>query len=102
MIKLTTKKNLALTWRLSGVLACIFLEFLESQLFKDIIPNDIHYFKDIDDILIIYPKEHNIPSIACKLNQVEQSIYFIQELEKNNSLPFGLVCFLCLMAYQPL
>ena len=45
---------------LSGVLACLFLEFLESQAFKHILPDDIHYFRYIDNILIIYPKEHNI------------------------------------------
>ncbi len=45
---------------LSGVLACLYLEFLESQPFRDIFPNDIQYFRYIDDILIIYSKEHNV------------------------------------------
>ena len=72
---------------LSGVLVCLYLEFLESQTFKHILPNDIPYFKYINNILIVYPKEHNIPQIVQKLNQVEPSINFKYKLEKNNSLP---------------
>ena len=71
---------------LSGILACLYLEFLEP--FKHILPNDIQYFTYIDDILIIYPKEHNIPQIIQKLSQVEPSINFTSRLEKNDSLPF--------------
>ena len=73
---------------ISGVLTCHFLEFLESQHFKHILPNDIQYFRYSDDILIIYPKVHNIPSIVQKLNHVEPIINFTYELEKNNSLLF--------------
>ena len=73
---------------LSGVLACLYQESLESQPFKHIPPNDIQYFRYIDDIFIIYFKEHNIPQIVQKLNQVEPSINFTYKLEKNNSLPF--------------
>ena len=49
---------------LSGVLPCLYQEFLESQPFKHILPNDIHYFRYIDNILIIYRKEHNIPQMT--------------------------------------
>ena len=73
---------------LSGILACLYLEFLEFQPFKHILPNDIQYFRYIDNILNIYPKEHNIPQIVLKLNQVEPSINFTYQLKKNNSLPF--------------
>ena len=69
-------------------LACLYLEFLESQIFKHILPNDIEYFRYINDILIIYPKEYNIPQIVQNLNQVEPSINFTYKLEKNNSLLF--------------
>ena len=73
---------------LRGVLACLYLEFLESESFKHILPNDIQYFSYINDILIINAKEHNIPQIVQKLNQVEPSINFTNKFEKNNSLPF--------------
>ena len=73
---------------LSGVLACLFLEFLETKPFKYILPNDIQYFRYIDDILIIYPNKYNITSLIQKLNKVEPSIIFTAELEKDNALPF--------------
>ncbi len=73
---------------LRGILACLFLEFLEANPFKHILPNDIQYFRYIADILVIYPPKHSITSIILKLNKVEPSIIFTYELEKDNSLPF--------------
>ena len=73
---------------LRGVQACLYQEFSESQPYKHILPSDIQYFRYIDDILSIYPKEHNIPQIVQKLNQVEPRVNFTYELEKNNSSPF--------------
>ena len=73
---------------LSGVLACIYLEFLESGPFKHIIPNTAHYFRYIDDILFIYPQDLDLNSITDKLNNVEPSLKFTHELEYNCTLPF--------------
>ena len=73
---------------LSGVLACIYLEFLESGSFKHIIPNTAHYFRYIDDILFIYPQDLDSNSITDKLNNVEPSLKFTHELEYNFTLPF--------------
>ena len=75
---------------LSYVLDCFFQEFLESKPFEYILPNDSHYFRYIDNVLIIYPNKYNIHFITNKLNQTEPTINFIYELEKkqNNSLPF--------------
>ena len=73
---------------LSGVLACIFQEFLESGPFKYIIPNTAHYFRYIDDILLIYPQDLDLHSITDRLNNVEPSIKFIYELEYNSTLLF--------------
>ena len=70
---------------LSGVLACIYLEFLESGPFKYIISNTPHYFRYIDDI---YPHDLNLHSITDKLNNVEPSLKFTYELEYNYTLPF--------------
>lgn len=39
---------------LSGVLACLYLEFLESDTFKNILPPDSSCFRSIDDSLLIY------------------------------------------------
>ena len=58
---------------------------------KKILPNDIQY---IDDILIIQPKEHNIPQIVQKLNHSKPSINFTYKHNLVGRLGF--------MAYQPL
>ena len=60
------------------------LEFLESKPFKYILPNDIHFFRYIDNILIIYPNKYNIETITNKLNNIEPTIKLIPELEKDN------------------
>ena len=73
---------------LSGVLACIYLEFLESGPFNYIIPNTTRYFRYIDDILLIYTQDLDLHSITDRLNNVEHSIKFTYELESNSTLPF--------------
>ena len=73
---------------LSGVLACIYLEFLASGPFKFIIPNTARYFRYIDDILLIYPRDLDLHSITDRLNNVKPSIKFTYELESNSTLPF--------------
>ena len=73
---------------LSSVLACIYLEFLESSPLEYIIPNTPHYFRYIDDILLIYPQDLDLHSITDRLNNLEPSIKFTYELEFNNTLPF--------------
>ena len=73
---------------LSRVLACIYLEFLESGPFKYIIPNTARYFRYIDDFLLIYSQDLDLHSITDSLNNVEPSIKFTYELESNSTLPF--------------
>ena len=64
-----TENPLCMGSLLSGVLASVFLEFLECQPFKHIRPNDIKYFRYIDDILIIYLKEYKSYKNSTKLNR---------------------------------
>ena len=71
---------------LSGLFACLYLEFLEAGPFKYIIPKDAQYFQYIDDTLIIYPSEINITNITNRLNDIEPTIQFTHELEFNNSI----------------
>ena len=70
---------------ISRVLACNYLEFLESGPIKYIILNTAHYFRYIDDILLIYPQDLDLHSIT---DNVEPSIKFTYELESNSTLPF--------------
>ena len=69
---------------LTSVLACIYLEFLESGPFTYIIPSNTSYFRYIVDILLIYPPDLNLNRITDKLN-AEPSIKFIYELESNKT-----------------
>ena len=46
-------------WRKMKNLIQISNQFLESEPFKYILPNDIQFFWYIDDILIIYPNKYN-------------------------------------------
>ena len=55
---------------------------------KYIIPNTAHYFRYIDDVLLIYPQDLELHSITDKLNNVEPSLKFTYELEYNYTLPF--------------
>ena len=73
---------------LSGVLACIYLKFFESGPFKYIPPNIAHYFRYIDNILLIYPQDLDLHSITDRLNNVKPSKKFKYELEYNSTLPF--------------
>ena len=73
---------------LSGVLACLFLEFLESGFFKYKLPSNTTYFKYIDDILIFLPQNIKIEEVAEKQSNVEPSINFTYEKESNNTIPF--------------
>ena len=70
---------------LSSALAYPYLEFLESKSFKHILPNDIQYFRYIDNILIIYPKEHSFHHIknSPKLNQA-----LISHMNLRKMIPF--------------
>ena len=73
---------------LSGVLACLFLEFLVSGPFKYRLPSNTTYFRYIDDILIFLFQNIKIEEIAKKLNNVEPTIKFKYEKESNNTIPF--------------
>ena len=53
---------------LSGVLTCIYQEYLESGPFKYIIPSNSNYFRYIDDILLIDPQELDLVKITDRLN----------------------------------
>ena len=71
---------------LSGLLACIYLVFLESSSYKYITPYNSDYFRYIEHILLFYPKELDLIKITRRLNKIEPTVKFIHELETNNSL----------------
>ena len=71
---------------LSRVLACLFIEFLESGLRRFIITNVSKYFRYISDLIRIYPRK--MINVTDKLNKIEPIIGFTYELETMNILLF--------------
>ena len=58
---------------LSGVLTCFFREFLESNPYEYILPNNIHNFRYIDDILMIYPNKTTFLQLYGELAKKNQA-----------------------------
>lgn len=67
---------------LSGVMACIFFEFLKSGPFQNILPKQSTYFHYIDDVLLIYPHDTNLPDLVDQLNKVKHTIEFTHKMEQ--------------------
>ena len=61
---------------LSGISACLFLEFLESGTFKYKLPSNTTYLRYIVDILFFYAKTSKLKRQQKKLNNFEPSINF--------------------------
>lgn len=70
---------------LGAVLACAFLEFLESVSFRNILLQKCSYFRYIGDILKIYPHETILSDLANRFNSIE---HFTFEAENDNALHF--------------
>lgn len=70
---------------LGAVLACVFLEFLESGSFRNILLQKCSYFRYIGDILITYLHEAILSDLANRFNSIE---HFTFEAENDNVLHF--------------
>ncbi|XP_076038289.1 uncharacterized protein LOC143023587 [Oratosquilla oratoria] len=73
---------------LSAVAASLYLEMLERDHYLKIIPKDAHWFRYVDDCLLIFPAENNTSDIMSKLNEVVDNIQFTMENESLGRLPF--------------
>ena len=73
---------------LSGVLACLFLEFLDSSPFIYRVTINATYFRYIDIFTHSLSQNIKIENIAEILNNFEPSINFTYEKESNNVIPF--------------
>ena len=72
---------------LSGFLKCLFLEFLESFLFRFIIDKDSNHYCYISDILLIYQWNNDF-KIINRHKKIEPTINLICQLETNNTLSY--------------
>ena len=79
------KSGLLMSSPLCAVLACIYLDFLESGPFTYLILSNSNYFRFIDEILLIYTQELNIKRVT---DNIKPPIKFTYELESTNTLGF--------------
>ena len=80
--------GLAMGSPLSPVLACIFMETLETDHFLNIVGQSTTWLRYVDDILVIVNKQQDLDSVLRKLNDVHPKIQFTCEQEQDGKLPF--------------
>ncbi|XP_076055334.1 uncharacterized protein LOC143033735 [Oratosquilla oratoria] len=73
---------------LSAVLANLFMQFLETGPFANIVPEHVTWLRYVDDILLVTPRRFNLQRLQTALNEVEPTIQFSLEEEIHDSLPF--------------
>ena len=81
-------RGLAMGSPLSPILACLFMESLESSHFTNIIGHHNTWLRYVDDILVIVPRRTDLHDTLNRLNTVNPSIQFTLEIEQDGRLPF--------------
>ena len=73
---------------LSPVAACLYMEMLEKEHFKDIMGAETSWLRYVDDVFILVPEDTDLNEKLQQLNAVEKSIQFTLENENHGTLPF--------------
>ena len=73
---------------ISPVLSNIFMEFIEFEIFANVIDFEFEWVHYVDDIFAILPESLNLPAFLNRLNNFHHSIKFKLEIEDNGRLPF--------------
>ena len=83
------KYGMAMGSPLSAVLACLFMESLESGPIRRVIGNHTPWFRYVDDTIVFINKRRNLNKLIEELNNIHPTIKFTFEEEKQNeTLPF--------------
>ena len=82
------KRGLAMGSPLSAVLASLYMEMLERDHFRRIMGRETHWFRFVDDVLVIAPEGTNLNVKLRDLNLVNNDIQFTVEHEVDKKLPF--------------
>ena len=82
------KFGMAMGNPLSPVLSNLYMEIFESRILNTIIPENVKWFRYVDDIICIWPNHEDIRTFQDNLNQLVPSIKFTMEIENNSCLPF--------------
>ena len=73
---------------LSPLLSNLYMEFFERQHLPAIIHIPLHWFRYVDDILVVLPDDIDVNQLLNGLNGQVPSIKFTVECERDNCLPF--------------
>ena len=80
--------GLAMGSPLSPVAACLFMEMMERDHFLDIMGEESIWYRYIDDVLIVVPRDLDLDDKLSRLNEVHNKIQFTLEKEQDGSLSF--------------
>lgn len=81
-------RGLSMGSALSPVMACLYMETLETDSFNRIMGRGSKWYRYVDDVLVIIPKNTNTENKVRMLNSVNPDIQFTVEEEINDKLPF--------------
>ena len=81
-------RGLAMGSPLSAVLACLYMEMLESDSFLRIMGRGCTWLRYVDDVLVVMPEQTNVDNKLRMLNNVNNDIQFTVEMENENKIPF--------------
>lgn len=80
--------GLAMGSPLSPVIACLYMEHLEKEKILPSLPEETVWVRYVDDVLVFTDSVQAAETILQGINNIENSIKFSMELEKNGQLPF--------------
>lgn len=81
-------EGLAMGSPLSPVAACLFMEILEQDQLVKIMGPGTSWFRYVDDVLVIVPKDQDLNEKLHQINTVHSNIEFTLEEELNGMIPF--------------
>ena len=73
---------------LSAVLACLFMEVLESESIIPRLPQGSTWLRYVDDTWVALPQDCDTEAVLQSLNAIHPSIKFTMEKENNGRIPF--------------
>ena len=73
---------------LSPVAACLYMECLEEDRYRNIMGPGCTWIRYVDDVLIVFPEDVNLQEKVEALNEVDPKIQFTVEMENGGMIPF--------------
>ena len=84
----TQHHSLAMGSPLRVVMASLYMKMLEKDRYIRIMGRGANWFRYVDDVLVIMPKNINVENKLMMLNSVNEYIQFTTEQETGNKFPF--------------